>query len=89
MPRVRKRRLFVVVPGLQDPEVVPVDEVDEAVLLGDAARPGAGQGVSELLRFADAGEGVPAGVGDQAVDALEDVAVGRLPVGVVVPSRVG
>jgi hypothetical protein len=58
---------------LQDHEVVAVDEVDEAVFLGDASRPGAGQGASELLGFADAGERVAAGVVDQAVDALQAV----------------
>ncbi len=53
----RWHRLLVVEACLQDHQVVAVDEVDEAVFLGDASRPGAGQCVSELLGSADAGEG--------------------------------
>lgn len=57
--------------GLQDDQVVPLDEVDEAMLVGEAARPSAGEGVFKLLGIADAAEGVAAGVVDEPVDVLD------------------
>src|SRR5689334_19876180 len=43
----------VVVAGLQDDDVVALDEVHQAVFAVDAAGPGTRQGVAQLLRFAD------------------------------------
>ena len=74
------------VAGLQDDKVVTVDEVNEAVLVGDASRPGAGEGVAQLFGFADTGERVAQGVGGEPVDARDVLTVGGEPVGVVGPA---
>jgi hypothetical protein len=55
---------------LEDHDVVAIDEVDEAVLVGDAPRPRAGQRVLELLRFAYAGERIVQHVVNEPVDRL-------------------
>ena len=50
-PPTRRRSSFVVVPGLEDHKVCVEDLVDEAMLLGDAARPCAADAVLERFRF--------------------------------------
>jgi len=52
-PVVSRQSLFVVVAGLEDHKVRVEDQVNEPVLLGDAARPGATDAVLERLWFAD------------------------------------
>ena len=47
--------------GLEDHQVVAVDEVDEPMFLGDPARPCPGQHVSQWLGFPDAGDRVDLG----------------------------
>jgi hypothetical protein len=56
-----------VVSGLQDDDLVVRDEVDQAVLVGDTARPRARQGVLERLGFADARMRIAQGVPDEPV----------------------
>ena len=73
------------VAGLQNHDVVGVDEVDEAVFFVDASGPSAGEGVPEGLRLADADEGISADVFDQPVDPFQDCPIRRLPVDVVLP----
>lgn len=68
-PDSTDRRSAVVVAGLQDHDVVPFDEVDEPVFLVDAPRPGSSECVTELLGFPDPGEGIPANIIEQAIDA--------------------
>ena len=80
--------LVVVIPGLKDHEIVGAGLVDEPVFLSDPARPRAGDPVRERFGLADSRGRVSRHVIDQAVDALEDRAVGTLPVGVVLPPRV-
>ena len=79
-------RSLVVETGLQDHEVVAVDEVDEAVLLADAAGPGACEHMPEWLGLPDARDGVAERVVDQPVDALKGGSVRGEPVGVVLPA---
>lgn len=50
--------LLVVEAGLQDHQLVAVDDADEAVLLGDPSRPCAVEDVPELFGLADSGEGI-------------------------------
>ena len=54
--------------GLEDDEVVAIDEVDEAVLLGDPTRPRPGQHVPQRFGFADSGGRVAQRVVEEAVD---------------------
>ena len=79
------RRSLVVESGLEDDQVVTVDEVDQAVFLGDAARPGPGEHVAKRLGFADPGDRVAQGVVDEPVDPFEGLPVSCQPVGVVRP----
>lgn len=55
------------------------DLVNEAVLVGDAARPVALEAVFERLGLADPFIAVALDIRDQRVDALEDLAVLGLP----------
>ena len=48
----------VVVAGLQEVDPIVLHEVDDAMFLGQAARPGAGVEILQRLRLADAGEGI-------------------------------
>ena len=48
----------VVVTGLEDDQIITINEIDEAMLVGDAPRPCSGRTVCELLRFPDAGKGL-------------------------------
>ncbi|GAB47568.1 hypothetical protein MOPEL_021_00030 [Mobilicoccus pelagius NBRC 104925] len=74
----------VVETGLEDDEVVAVDEVDEAVLLGDPTGPCPGQHVAQGLGLADAGGRVAQRVVDEPVDPRETLPVRRQSAGVVV-----
>jgi len=47
-----------VVTGLEDYQIITINEIDEAMLVGDAPRPCSGRTVCELLRFPDAGKGL-------------------------------
>lgn len=65
--------LLVVETGLQDDQVLAVDETDEAVLLIDPSGPGAGQGVPELL-------GLPWQRGERRLRALpQGSSAARIP----------
>jgi hypothetical protein len=57
---------------LQDDDVVAVDEVDKAMFVVDASGPAAGKNVPKLLGFADAAQGVPENIVEEAVDASGD-----------------
>jgi len=46
--------------GLEDDEVLTVDEVDQSMFFGEPAGPGTGQKVAQWFGFADAGGGVRA-----------------------------
>src|SRR5262249_34038579 len=61
----------------------------DAVLLIDAARPVAGERVFQGLGLAEAGERLALDVADEGVDPLEDLAIGLLPVEVVLPRALG
>ena len=73
----QQRRAFrsVVVPGLDDDEVIASDGVDEAVLLVEAARPVAGEVSAEAFGFAGADTGVACRFLDESVDAEQGFAV--------------
>jgi hypothetical protein len=47
-----------VIAGLEEVDLVATDEVDNPVLLGEPARPGAGREELERFRFADASKRV-------------------------------
>ena len=72
------------VPGLQEVDARRGDEIDEAVLLGQAAGPGAGELVLQRFGLADAGDGVAEHRFDEAQQAQ-----GRGPVGLDPPGEVG
>lgn len=78
-------RLSVVVPRLQDHDVVGVDEVDQPVFFVYASGPGAREGVPEGLGLADTDEGISASLLDQPVDPFQDRPIGHLPEDVVLP----
>src|SRR5215467_13180807 len=84
--RLLMRASLVVEPGLQNDQIFAVDEVDEAVFFGDPPRPGAREHVPQWFWLADAGRGIAQGVIDEPVDSLQHGAVGRQPVGVVLPA---
>src|SRR5262245_53570690 len=67
----RPARSFVVESGLQNHEVIAVNEVDQPVLLADPPRPGTREHVAERFGFADPGRGVAQRVVDQAVGPVE------------------
>ena len=50
----RRWRSFVVEAGLEDHKVVAVNEIDQAMLLTDAAGPSTGKHVAQWLWLADA-----------------------------------
>ena len=62
----------VVVAGLDDHEAVPVDRVDEPMLVGDPARPLAGQVLTQGLGLADADSGLAKRLADQPIDRSAD-----------------
>jgi len=75
----------VVVAQLSDQDGVAFDLVHEAMLVGDAAGPVAGQRVLQRFGLADALEGSPLNVTDEGVDALYYLTVRLLPVEVLFP----
>lgn len=77
------------VSGLEDDQVFFADQVNEAVLFTDAARPCPGENVLEGLWLADASSGVAQGLIDESVDARQCLAVRTQPVGVVLPTMWG
>ena len=77
----------VVVPGLEDHQVVAVDEIHEPVLLRDAPRPRPGCPIPELFRFPDPAEGIAEAGVDERVNPLENPAIRDLPVRVILPGR--
>lgn len=79
------RRSAVVVAAGRDAHLVVDDLVDEAVLVGDAPRPVAGEVVAECLGLTDALVAVPADVGEELVDPLEGPTILRLPPPLVLP----
>jgi len=72
--------LLIVIPRLEEIDSVLGDAIDEAMLLGDAAAPAAGQLVLERLRLADAREGVGEDSGHQVKDSERGFAVRLDPV---------
>lgn len=71
---------------LQNHQVVAVDEVDEAVLLPDAAGPGAGEHMPEWFGLPDARHGVAERRVDQPVDALGTTLDDRVATGIGDPT---
>src|SRR5450432_2824999 len=57
--------------GLDDDQVVPTNRVDESVLVGDSARPVAGEVLRQSLRLAGADTRIAQGLSDQSIDAFE------------------
>src|SRR4249920_3813566 len=78
----------VMVSGLHDDEFILTELVDEAVFIGDAARPVAGEVVGEAFGLSDALSRVPRSFLDHAVDALEDRPFAD-PGNIVLPSITG
>lgn len=71
--------------GLDDCQVLAVDQVDEAVFLDDPARPNANQHVTQWLRLADPPDWITQRLVDQPVQPLQDGTVSSQPIGVVRP----
>lgn len=86
---VELRDSAVVVAGLEDDEVVAIDEVNEAVLLGDSSRPGSLKDMLERLGLPDALARMPQRIFDQSIDSLHHRPVGLLPGDVVLPPAGG
>lgn len=76
---------LVVVAGLEDFQVLVDDAVDKSMLIGDSAGPRSGESVLEWFWLSDAFVWAAACFVDESVDALEDRAIGCLPVLVVIP----
>src|SRR6478609_567035 len=77
---------LVVESGLQDDQVVVIDQVDQPVLFGDSTRPGVGEHVLERFGFADAFCRIAQCIVDESVDPFEDLPVGLEPMLIVVPA---
>ena len=77
------------VPQLGEEQAAALDFIDHAMLLGDASRPVAGQGMAQWLRLADPLEGVAHRILDQFVNAAGDLPIGLQPILVVVPGLLG
>ena len=75
----------IVVASLHDHDVFPLDQVDQPVLVVDAARPTACERVTELLRLADPSERITGYLVEETIDALECRPVRSLPEDVVLP----
>lgn len=78
-----------VVTGLEDNQVLLVDDVHQAVLFVDPPRPASGENVTQWLRLADACPRIASSVVDQAVDLLQSRRVVGLPPDVVLPPARG
>lgn len=88
VPRVNRPvvcSLLVMVASLEDDEILFEHLVDEAVFLGDTARPSTSNPVLQRLRLADPARRIAQCVVEQTVDALDDGAVSPLPVRIVLP----
>ena len=77
----------VVVPGLEDHQIVSVDEIHEPMLLCDAPRPRPGCPIPELFGFPDPTEGIAETGVDERVDPPENPAIRGLPVRAILPGR--
>ena len=75
----------MVVPGLQNDNVRIRDEIDEAIGLVDAPRPGSRQNVLERLGLADSCERISQHIQNEDVDALQSLPILPLPIDVVLP----
>jgi hypothetical protein len=75
-----------VVPGLEDYDVIAVDQVHEAVLLVDPPRPTALQNMFQLLGLADPRQRITQCGIEQTIDPLARGPIRRLPVEVVLPA---
>ena len=71
---------LVVVTGLEDDQIISVDEVDESMLFIDSPRPTALEHVTKLLGFTNAASRLAQRSLDQSVDASEARAVRLLPI---------
>src|SRR5574338_605739 len=79
----------VVVAKLRNQQRIPIDPINHAMLIGDAAGPEARQGMFQWFGLADAGEGFALDLAEEVVDALDHPLVLLLPVEVILPGRVG
>lgn len=73
------------VPDLKDHEVIPIDQIDQTVFLGDPPRPCSREGVPELLGLTDAGVGIRQRGVDETVDPRQNRSIGSQPVVIVLP----
>lgn len=78
-------RLLVVESGLQDHEIVAVNQVDQSMLFADSPGPGTSQHVAQWFGLAYPAARVAQRIVDETVDPLEGGSVGCKPVGVVLP----
>lgn len=76
----------IAVTGLQDGGFITAGQVDQPVLVSDAARPSPGQGVFQRFGLADSLVGIAQGILNEPVDPFENLTVGRLPVKIVRPA---
>ena len=72
--------MLVVIAGLDELDPVVEDEVDDAVFLGEPARPRSLQLVSQRLGPADSAEGLPHDRFDQIESSERDSSLGRNPI---------
>lgn len=73
------------VAGLDDYEVVAVHQIDQSMLFVDPPRPAACEHVAEGFRLSNPRERVSERILEEAVEPFQQLAVGRLPVLVVLP----
>ena len=74
------REASIMIPGLEEVDTVVADEVNEAVFLGETARPDTGGEILERFRLADAAEGIAHDRFDQVEGAQGHLSVGFDPV---------
>lgn len=76
---------LIVIPKLRDENRVALDLIDNPVLVIDAPRPVAREGVFQWLRLAEPAERLSLNVSDESVDPRQDLPVDPLPVQVLLP----
>lgn len=72
-----------------DGQVFVVHRIDQPVGVVDAARPESGKVFAQRLGFADSGEWRAKRIGQEGIDALQGLAILRLPIEIIGPGFAG
>ena len=77
----------VVVPRLEDYDIVAVDQIDEPMFLINSARPTTGKDMAKWLRLTNSFEWVTHRVFEQTIETLERRLIAGLPMAIVLPTK--